>query len=1744
MKSHCLKFMAGFTPNVSSRRISAEPIPNLNPPAHAHEALFGIMCTILIIVVLCVSVARANTSPDSPVVSAAEIDFPPFSIVDEDGRASGFAVELMQAALQAMGREVAFRTGAWHEVRGWLEKGEVQALPLVGRTPEREHLFDFTFPYMSLHGAIVVREDETGIEDLNDLVGKQVAVMKGDNAEEFLRREDRGIRIHITATFEQALKELSEGKHDAVVVQRLVALRLIQEAGLTNLRVINRPIEDFRQDFCFAVREGDREMLALLNEGLALVMADGTYRYLHHKWFASLELPSYRLIVVGGDHNYPPYEYLDENGQPTGFTVELTKAIAREVGLDIEIRLGPWSKIVQGLENGNIDVIQGMFYSPERDRKFDFTQPHTANHYVSVVRKGESAPPTQLQELADKSIVVQEGDIIYDHLAKNGLADRVSFVGSQEAVLRELAEGKHDCALAVRVSALYLIKQHGWENLELGRDPIFSAQYCYAVSHDRKALLALFSEGLKVLEESGEYRRIYDKWLGVYTDESLSLIQALRYSAMVLIPLLLLLLLSFLWSWSLKKQVARRTAEFRRSEEKFRLLVESAPDAIFIQTDERFAYVNQACIRLAGARSISQMVGKPVLDLFHPADHQQIKERMQSLNEESKPVEAAMANMISLRGEEIPVELSAVPFVFEGKNGALFFVRDVGERLRAEKEIAENERRFRRAVQEAPLPVMMHAEDGEVLAISRVWLEITGYEADEISTVAKWTERAYGDRKEAAQKAIRKIYRAQKPLSEGEFEVTCKNGERRVWEFSSTPLGELPDGRRVVFSIAADLTEYRRAEIALRESEERYRLLFESNPNPMWVYDLNTLAFLAVNNAAVSHYGYARDEFLKMSIKDIRPPEDIPALLADVSASKNGIGEKALWKHQKKDGTIIDVEITAHPITWNGRRAKVVLAHDVTERMRAEEALRESQRQLSTLMGNLPGMAYRCRNDPDWTMEFVSEGARLLTGYTANELVGNTQKSYAELIHPQDRQMVWDEVQAALKKKKSFQLVYRIITAGQEEKWVWEHGQGIWDEKGRLIALEGFITDITERKRAEEELQKRLSYERLLSEISSLALKEEDVGKFQDQCLQIMANVLEVSRIYIFEHDHETNTMSNTFEWVADGIASQKEGLQRVPGDEFPWWMDLMKRDKVINYSNIDDIPAQKEKELLRSQGIKSILIVPLNVGGEYYGFIGFDECRFNRDWPEEDVRMLISTSRVISATIQRQQANAERGRLLSAIEQAGEMVVIADPEGAIQYVNPAFERITGYSRNEAIGQNPRILKSGEHDEEFYRNLWETISSGKTWEGRIVNKRKDGTLYTEETTISPVRGASGRIVNYVAVKRDITEQIRLQAQLQQAQKMESIGRLAGGVAHDYNNMLNVIIGYSEMAGAKLPPDSPVISDLNEILKAANRSADITRQLLAFARKQTIAPKVLDLNETVEGALKMLRRLIGEDIDLEWHPDAALWLVKIDPAQVDQILANLCVNARDAIEGVGKITIETDNVRLDEEYCAAHPGFVPGDFAMLAVSDNGHGMDKETQSKIFEPFFTTKGMGKGTGLGMATVYGIVKQNNGFINVYSEPQKGTQVKIYLPRYTGKVTEVQPEARIEIPQGRGETILLVEDDASILQLGKLMLESLGYKVLETASPVDALERGKEYEGKIDLLLTDVVMPEMNGRDLADRLKSSYPNLKVLFMSGYTANVIAHQSILEEGVDFIQKPFSVSDIANKVREVLSRDG
>ena len=575
------------------------------------------------------------------------------------------------------------------------------------------------------------------------------------------------------------------------------------------------------------------------------------------------------------------------------------------------------------------------------------------------------------------------------------------------------------------------------------------------------------------------------------------------------------------------------------------------------------------------------------------------------------------------------------------------------------------------------------------------------------------------------------------------------------------------------------------------------------------------------------------------------------------------------------------------------------------------------------------------------------------------------------------------------------------------------------------------------------------------------------------------------------------------------------------------------------------------------SNGKTPGLTASILINGETAGVMRFTDFKRERQWHTDEESFTHTAAAMVVQVI----SHAERVELLSALQGSEEQfrelfegapvgIFQTTPGGRYQVVNPEYARLLGYSTpQEMISEITDI--AGQiyvRPEDRTRYVEQLRRYGRVINYEVEMKRRDGTPFwvSMNTTVREEKGGvfTGFLTDITDRKLAEAEREALQMQLTQAKKMESIGRLAGGVAHDFNNMLAVILGYSELTLKRLDPAEPLFADIGQIQRAAQRSADLTRQLLAFARKQTVAPQVLDLNQTVEGMLDMLRRLIGENIDLLWRPGTSVVTVKIDPSQIDQLVINLAINARDAITDTGKITIDTGVVTFKDDFSTNHAGCIPGEYVFLIISDTGCGMDLATRANLFEPFFTTKEQGKGTGMGLATVYGIVQQNGGMINVDTTPGKGSTFRIYLPRVVN-CSEVpgEPPLLSSLLVPGTETILIVEDEPMILEMVTGILARQGYTVLPADSPAKALHLAREYSGTINLLVTDVVMPEMNGRDLAVQLGEIVPQLRCLYMSGYTAKVIARHGVLEKALAFIQKPFTPEEFAAKIRTVLDQD-
>jgi len=525
----------------------------------------------------------------------------------------------------------------------------------------------------------------------------------------------------------------------------------------------------------------------------------------------------------------------------------------------------------------------------------------------------------------------------------------------------------------------------------------------------------------------------------------------------------------------------------------------------------------------------------------------------------------------------------------------------------------------------------------------------------------------------------------------------------------------------------------------------------------------------------------------------------------------------------------------------------------------------------------------------------------------------------------------------------------------------------------------------------------------------------------------------------------------------------------------------------------------------------------------------------------ESGTQVLAATEDATGAT--EHATNPMLSKLQRAVEQSLDLVMITDQSGAIEYVNPAFENLTGYSRQEVMGQTLGILQSEQQAGELYEEMWDTVLAGKIFRGIVIHRKKDGGTFIVEKVLTSLLNERGEITHFISTARDITDRRKLEADLQQVHKMDAIGRLAAGVAHDFNNLLMVISAYAELMQDSLAPEHPLRHNIAEIMTASRRAADLTRQLLAFGKKQMQALQVLDLNTVIEEARRMLPRLIGEDIQLSFIPGPNLGKVKADAGQIEQVLMNLAANARDAMPNGGKLTIETANVLLDIAYRQRHSIVPPGDYVLLAVTDSGEGIDPQHLAHIFEPFYTTKEAGKGTGLGLATVYGIVKQSGGYIWVYSELGLGTTFKIYLPRMQAKVREFPVlNGTADAPHG-SETVLLVEDEPALRHSTREFLARSGYTVVEASDGEDALRASREYCGPIHLVITDVVMPKLGGAKLAERLKAERPQTKVLFVSGYAEDTVLRQGNVDVATQFLQKPFSLAALAQKIRQVLDQN-
>ncbi len=1170
----------------------------------------------------------------------------------------------------------------------------------------------------------------------------------------------------------------------------------------------------------------------------------------------------------------------------------------------------------------------------------------------------------------------------------------------------------------------------------------------------------------------------------------------------------------------------RIQAALRESESKFRAVAESAPCAIVIYQENHLVFANPMAEKVSGY-SAKELVSFPELwGLAAPEDQAGVRERAER----------------RLRGETVPdnyefriqtksgdirwMSSTASRIIYGGKPAIVAMLFDISERKRFEQELRTSEERYRQLFERNLAGVFRCTMDGRFVDCNDAFATILGFKnRDQVLRQSAWSFSA----NEASRESFISRLQQQRVLTNIEEPVRRADGEI-IWVLENVALlsGDV-EGETVIEGTVIDITERKRADAELRSSEEKYRRLFERNLAGVYVSTLDG-KLLDCNESLAHIYGYlSRDEVLALNARDLYMSD------SDRHTFIRGLRQRRVYTNlesrcRRKDGSAFWVlENVALIPGINGEPDRIQgTMIDITERKLAEQALVESEAKFRAVADTAASAIY-IHDGKNFL--YSNQASEVISGYSGEEL---KQMRAFDLVHPDDRQITIERGLARQQGKPvPSRYEYRIIAKDGAVKWLDFSASPVRFEGRDAILATAF--DITERKRVER-------IQAALYQIAERANAAEELEFFFRGIHGIISDLMYARNLYIALYQSDEQLI--TYPYYVD----EKD---EPPVGSFPLGKGLTEyvlrhgQAVLVTPEHSSELAAAGEIELVGSDCV-DWLGAPLRSGNRVFGVIAVqsytDAVRYN----DHDREVLNFVSQhLANAIVRKRNEEALREseqRYRSLVQSAVYGIYRSGLDDRFLNVNPAMVRLLGYDTEQEV-LNLSLKNDVYVDTEEREDL---VSRHKDGEGRIENvevrwKRKDQRVITVRLSGRAVRRPNGEFDSFEMIAEDVTERRNLEDQLRQSQKMEAVGRLAGGVAHDFNNLLTVIKGYTELMLEEFREHDPMRGELEEIRKAADRASALTRQLLAFSRQQVLAPKVLDLNTVVTNMDKLLKRLLGADVELITRLDAAIGRIKADPGQLEQVIMNLAVNARDAMPVGGKLLIETQNVELDETFARDHVGSKPGAYVMLAVTDNGAGMSETVRQRIFEPFFTTKEAGKGTGLGLSTVYGIIKQSGGYIWVYSEVSKGTTFKVYLPRVDATVDVALPAATAPASSFGRETVLLVEDEDGVRALVRQVLHKHGYNVLEARHGGEALLHCERHKGNIDLLLTDVVLEQMSGPDLAKRLVVLRPEMKVLYISGYTDDAVIHHGV-STGTAFLQKPFTTDALAKKVREVLDR--
>jgi PAS domain S-box-containing protein len=960
----------------------------------------------------------------------------------------------------------------------------------------------------------------------------------------------------------------------------------------------------------------------------------------------------------------------------------------------------------------------------------------------------------------------------------------------------------------------------------------------------------------------------------------------------------------------------------------------------------------------------------------------------------------------------------------------------------------------------------------------------------------------------------------------GQWRHRCKDG--RIFDVEVTIHSLDFKGRRAALAVAQNVTARVHAEREAAEQAAHLHALVENIPLAVVMLG-DDYRVRMCNPAFEQLFQYRESEIIGANIDDLIAPEDRSEEAARLSQlAVIGQHVRITTRRRRKDGTCVDVDVHGFPYLLNGKLyGGFGVYEDIRDRKQAEEALGRLSRQHDLILNSVEEGIYGL--DLNGKQTFVNAAGAKMLGWESHDL---DSKLGHEMIHhsradgspyPVEECPIY----AVMRDGETRHVTGEVFWRKDGTSFPVEYSSTPLYEDNRLVGAVVTFKDVTERKRAEVERQ--VTYEiihgvNVTEKLDDLlSLIHESLGK-----------VLYAENCFVALQDTATGMFQFPF-WV-DKYDSAPPPLKM--GKSCTEYVYRTGRAMLIPQKVFEKLAAEGEVELVGTNS-PSWLGVPLRTPSETIGVLVVQHYESAGAYTERDLEFLASVGGQIALAIERKRAESalrdSEARMRLLIEQLPAILWATDAELRFTSSLGAGLARLGLKQNQVVGMT--LYEYFQTNDPEYPAI---AAHRRAIAGEVVTYQTEWAGGSFACHSEPLRGADGQVVGTISMALDVTDRRQLEAQLRQSQKMEAVGRLAGGIAHDFNNLLMVIQGYTELLLTRLNSDEPLRKHAEQIHEATDRAAGLTRQLLAFSRKQLLAPKVLDLREIVSDMEKMLRRLIGEDIELVTSEPEDLWSIKADRSQIEQVILNLAVNARDAMPRGGKLTIETANAELDQAYSRQHPMVAPGNYVMLAVTDSGVGMDPETQAHAFEPFFTTKEKGKGTGLGLATVYGIVKQSGGYVWLYSEPGEGTSFKIYLPRVVEAVSAGEAQHGKEAPRRGSETILLVEDEKGVRELAGEYLEASGYTVLVAEDGDAALRIVKTHEGKIHLLLTDVVMPGMSGRELAQQIQVLLPGTPIIYMSGYTDQAIVHHGILESDAVLLQKPFTLNTLTRKLRQAI----